>query len=74
MPETALEDRAILRTQHVLSTCLIKGEPKLEEVLSEPIVLLRARSAGLSPDALRRLCQKVRQELYGRSRAQPNDT
>jgi hypothetical protein len=63
VPETALKDPAILRTQHVLSTCMIKGEPMLEEVLSEPIVLLRARSAGLSPDALRRLCHEVRQGL-----------
>ncbi len=73
MPETALEDPAILRTQHVLSTCLIKGEPKLEEVLSDPIVLLRARSAGLSPEALRCLCYEVRQVLCGPLPGQPHD-
>ena len=47
---------------------MLKGEPKLEEVLSEPIVLLRARRAGLSEQALRALCQKVRQRLKAASK------
>lgn len=67
MPGTALTDRAILRTGHVLSTCMIKGEPLLEEMLSDPIVLIRARCAGLSAEALRALCISTREILKRRA-------
>ena len=53
----------ILPTHQVLSSCFIKGEPPLEEVLSEPIVLLTARSAGLSAQELRELCERARERL-----------
>jgi hypothetical protein len=67
MSETALADRAILRTRHVLSTCMIKGEPSFEEMLSDPIVLVRAKCAGLSPQALRALCISTRELLKRRA-------
>jgi len=39
------------------------GEPRLEDVLTEPIVLLRMRSAGVAVQDLRALCQRVRERL-----------
>jgi hypothetical protein len=36
---------AVLRTRRLVGACaMIHGEPKLEELLSEPIVLLTAKS------------------------------
>ena len=70
MPGTPSNDRAILRTQRVLSTCLIKGEPPLEEVLSDPIVLLRAQRAGLTKEGLRALCDSSRERLLASCRRQ----
>ncbi len=54
---------AILPTHRVLSACLVMGEPRLEDVLTEPIVLLRMRSAGVTVQDLRALCQRVRERL-----------
>jgi hypothetical protein len=42
---------------------MISGEPTFEELLSEPIVLLAARSAGLSPSDLQALCEQARERL-----------
>jgi hypothetical protein len=42
---------------------MIKGEPKLEELLSEPMVLMRAKSAGMSAEQLRDLCQRMKARL-----------
>ncbi len=64
MEESASSDRqVILATSRPGGCQMIKGEPKLEEVLSEPIVLLAARSAGLSPGDLRALCEQVKARL-----------
>jgi hypothetical protein len=46
---------------------MIKGEPLLEEMLSDPIVLIRARCAGLSAEALRALCISTREILKRRA-------
>jgi hypothetical protein len=54
---------AILRTTGPGGCRMIHGEPKLEELLSEPIVLLAARSAGLSPQQLKALCKRIRSKL-----------
>jgi hypothetical protein len=53
----------ILPTQRVLSACLVIGEPQLEEILAEPIVLLRMRSTGLSVEEVRTLCECARDRL-----------
>lgn len=55
--------QVILPTSGPQGCKMIRGEPKLEELLSEPIVLLRAKSAGLSADELRALCQRARVRL-----------
>ncbi len=53
----------IIPTHQVLSACFIKGEPTLEEVLTDPLMQLMARSAGLSLQDLRELFERVRQRL-----------
>jgi hypothetical protein len=50
---------------------MIEGEPTLEEVLAEPIVLLAAKSAGLSLGDLRALCEQIRARLMAFVRAAP---
>ena len=54
---------AILRTCRAGGHGMLKGEPKLEELLSEPIVLLAAKRSGLTPQQLRALCERVRTRL-----------
>ncbi len=54
---------AVLATHRVLSACLVMGEPRLEEILAEPIVLLRMRSTGLSVEEVRTLCERARDRL-----------
>ena len=63
MPGTPSSDCVILRTAHVLSTCRIKGEPQLAELLSEPIIKMRAASAGVTEDELRTLCERTAEHL-----------
>ena len=53
----------ILPTQRVLSACLVMGEPQREEILAEPIVLLRMKSTGLSVEEVRTLCERARDRL-----------
>ncbi len=55
----------ILPTHRVLSMCLVMGEPTLEEILSEPIVLVRMQAAGVTVDEMRELCERVRERLWG---------
>jgi DNA-binding transcriptional MerR regulator len=43
------------------------GEPQLEEILAEPIVLLRMRSTGLSIEEVRTLCECARDRLSAES-------
>ncbi len=62
--------RAILPTHRVLSACLVMGEPRLEEILSEPIVLLRMKAAGVTAQELRELCESVRERLISRAQSQ----
>ncbi len=69
MPGTSSLDGVMLRTRHVLSTCLIKGEPLLSEVLSDPIIKLRAASAGVTEGELRALCQRTAESL--KAKGQP---
>jgi hypothetical protein len=57
---------AILRTCQAGGHAMIPGEPKLDDLLAEPIVLLRAKSAGLSPEELRALCVRLRARLVQR--------
>ncbi len=54
---------AVLPTHRVLSACLVMGEPRLEEILAEPIVLLRMRSAGVTVEEVRTLCEHARDKL-----------
>ena len=55
---------AVLRTRRLVGACaMIHGEPKLEELLSEPIVLLTAKSDGVSAEQLRALCERIRARL-----------
>ncbi len=54
---------AVLPTHRVLSACLVMGEPRLEEILAEPIVLLRMRSAGVTVQEVRALCVRARDKL-----------
>jgi hypothetical protein len=64
MEESASSDRqVILATSRPGGWPMTKGEPKLEEILAEPIVLLAARSAGLSQGELRALCEQVSARL-----------
>ncbi len=42
---------------------MIQGEPPLDELLSEPIIWLIARSDGVSLDELRTLYETVREWL-----------
>ena len=53
----------ILRTHRVLSACLVMGEPTLEQILTEPIVLIRMKSAGVTVQELQDLCERVRKRL-----------
>lgn len=46
---------------------MIHGEPPLDELLSEPIVRLLARSEGISLEELASLCEAVRAKLAARS-------
>jgi hypothetical protein len=46
------------------------GEPRLEEILSEPIVLLRMKAAGVTAQELRELCESVRERLISRAQSQ----
>ena len=64
-PEMTTRDppHTILPTQRVLSACLVMGEPRLEEILAEPIILLRMRSTGLSVEEVRTLCERARDRL-----------
>ncbi len=55
---------AILRTRRLVQGCqMIHGEPKLEELLSEPIVLLTAKSDHVTAEQLRALCERIRARL-----------
>ena len=75
--EPAVERSASSGLQVILATSrpggrqMIEGEPTLEEVLAEPIVLLAARSAGLSLGDLRALCEQIRARLMAFVRAAP---
>jgi hypothetical protein len=72
MPRTSPEPpRAdtILRTSSVLHERYLHGEPSLEELLAEPIVVLAASRDGLSIAALRAQCLQVRSRLGGADRA-----
>lgn len=62
--------RAILPTHRVLSACLVMGEPTLEELLAEPIMLMRMRSAAVTAQELRDLCGKVRETVEAARRTQ----
>ncbi len=42
---------------------MLHGEPRLEEILSEPIVLMAARRDGVSVAELRALCERIRLRL-----------
>ncbi len=42
---------------------MLHGEPELEEILSEPIVLMVARRDGVSGAQLRALCERIRWRL-----------
>jgi len=58
---------AVLRTRRLVGACaMIHGEPKLEELLSEPIVLLTAKSDHVTVEQLRALCEQVRAQLAQR--------
>ena len=68
MPRTSPEPpRAdtILRTSSVLHERYLHGEPTLEELLAESIVVLAASRDGLSIEALRAQCLQVRSRLRG---------
>lgn len=54
---------AFLPTHRVLSACLVMGEPRLPEILAEPIVLLRMKAAGVTAQEVRTLCGQVRERL-----------
>jgi hypothetical protein len=60
----------ILRTSSVLHERYLHGEPALEELLAEPIVVLAASRDGLSIEALRAQCLELRGRL--RQRADPD--
>ncbi len=63
----SLSCHAILRTRRLVQGCqMIHGEPKLEELLSEPIVLLAAKRDGVSAEQLRALCERIRAQLVQR--------
>jgi hypothetical protein len=65
---------AILRTRRLVQGCqMIHGEPKLEELLSEPIVLLTAKRDGVSVEQLRALCERIRAQLIRTSSAGERD-
>lgn len=54
---------SIIRCEKVTQEGLISGEPKLEDVLSECIILIRAQAAGLSERDLRLLMVQAQQRL-----------
>ena len=62
-PEPPRAD-TILRTSSVLHERYLHGEPTLEELLAEPIVVLAARRDGMSVEALREHCLQVRSRLH----------
>jgi hypothetical protein len=65
---------AVLRTRRLVGACaMIHGEPKLEELLSEPIVLLTAKRDGVSAEQLRALCERIRARLIRTSSAGEQD-
>lgn len=53
----------ILATRGPRGSTMIHGEPKLEEVLSEPIVRFAATSAGVSAEERRAMCERLRDPL-----------
>ena len=57
----------MLRTHQVLSTCLVMGEPSLDELLAEPIVLVRMKSAGVTVQEVQELCKCVREGIQGKN-------
>jgi hypothetical protein len=58
---------AVLRTRRLVGACaMIHGEPKLEELLSEPIVLQTAKSDHVTAEQLRALCERIRAQLVQR--------
>jgi len=69
-PEPPRAD-TILRTSSVLHERYLHGEPTLEEILAQPIVVLAARRDGLSVEALRAHCLEVRSRLRGTARSAP---
>ncbi len=60
---------SIMRCQKLARAGFISGEPKLEEVLSECIIVLRAQAAGLSERDLRRVMVQAQQRLRQQTRA-----
>ena len=60
---------SIMRCQKLARAGFISGEPKLEEVLSECIIVLRAQAAGLSERDLRRIAVQAQQRLRQQTRA-----
>jgi hypothetical protein len=60
---------SIMRCQQLNGAGFISGEPKLEHVLSECIILLRARAAGLSERDLRKVVVQAQQRLRQQTRA-----
>ena len=60
---------SIMRCQKLARVGPISGEPKLEEVLSECIIVLRAQAAGLSERDLRRVMVQAQQRLRQQTRA-----
>ena len=60
---------SIMRCQKLARAGFISGEPKLEEVLSECIIVLRAQAAGLSERELRRVMVQAQQRPRQQTRA-----
>ena len=60
---------SIMRCQQLALQSFISGEPRLEEVLSECIIVLRAQAAGLSERDLRRVMVQAQQRLRQQTRA-----
>jgi len=44
---------------------MLQGEPPLDELLSEPMIVLLADSDGITTEELVRLCAEVRERLRG---------
>ena len=58
---------AVLRARRLVGACaMIHSEPKLEELLSEPIGLLTAKSDHVTAEQLRALCERIRAQLVQR--------